>query len=97
MSSAAVTETAGAYSYDFTVALGNAYNNGQKALTGGVYGLYTADGDANGLIQNQDKLLWLTQFGSAGYLKADYDLNGLVQNQDKLKWLQNFGKSTQIP
>lgn len=96
MSSAPVTMVDDIYTYDFTTAQGQAYNNGQKILTGG-FGMYTGDADANGQVQTADKNIWFFQFGQSGYKTADFDLNGQVQTADKNKWFFNFGKGTTVP
>jgi hypothetical protein len=96
MSSAPVTMVDDIYTYDFTTAQGQAYNNGQKILTGG-FGMYTGDADANGQVQTADKNIWFFQFGQSGYKTADFDLNGQVQTADKNKWFFNFGKGTNVP
>lgn len=99
MSATAAVMNPGYFEYDFTDAQSKAYNNGQKDLGGGYFGLYGGDADGNGQVQTQDKnLYWLPQFGTAGYKEGDFDLNGQVQTQDKnLIWLPNFGLGTQIP
>jgi hypothetical protein len=101
MTSASVVQDPGDsfYNFDFTDAQSKAYNNGQKDLGGGFFGLYGGDADGNGQVQPQDKnLYWLPQFGQAGYKEGDFDLNGQVQPQDKnLIWLPNFGLGTQVP
>jgi len=95
------------YSWDFTIGLDKAYKapgrssyqNGQKHLGNGVYGMYGGDGDANGQIQTQDKNeVWNPQSGSSGYLPGDFDMNGQVQTQDKNNiWNPNSGLATQVP
>lgn len=87
------------FSYDFTDGQSKAYNNGQKALAGGKFGMYAADGDANGDINLSDFIdVWVVQFGSLGYFAGDFDLNGDVNLSDFIDfWVPNFGKLTQIP
>jgi hypothetical protein len=87
------------FSYDFTDGQSKAYNNGQKALTGGKFGMYAADGDGNGDVNLSDFTdIWVPQFGSLGYFSGDFDLNGDVNLSDFTDfWVPNFGKLTQIP
>ncbi len=95
------------YSWDFTKAPDKAYaatgkssyQNGQKDLGGGIFGMYGGDGDANGQIQTQDKNeVWNAQSGSSGYLPGDFDMNGQVQTQDKNNiWNPNSGVASQVP
>jgi hypothetical protein len=102
MSANALTETfSGGYdvfTYDFTDGQSKAYNNGQKAFTGG-YGMYSSDGDANGDINLSDFIdVWVPQFGSLGYFAGDFDLNGDVNLSDFIDyWVPNFGTLTQVP
>lgn len=88
------------FSYDFTDAQAKAYNNGQKDLGGGYFGLYGGDGDGNGDINFSDlNFVFLPQFGSpAGYLDGDFDLDTDVDFSDlNFIYLPNFGKLTQVP
>lgn len=107
MSSGPLSMVENVYSWDFTKAPDKAYaapgrssyQNGQKDLGNGVYGMYGGDGDANGQIQTQDKNeVWNTQSGSSGYLPGDFDMNGQVQTQDKNNiWNPNSGLASQVP
>jgi hypothetical protein len=88
------------YSYNFTDGQSKAYNNGQKALTGGKFGLYAGDYDGNGDINLSDVLdIWVPEFGAPfGYNAADANLDGQVDLSDLLDfWVNNFGTITQIP
>jgi hypothetical protein len=99
MSATALTFANDMYAYDFTTAQGQAYNNGQKALTS-VAALYAGDGDGNGFVQNFDLFfIWMNQVGSQGYYGGDFDLNTFVQNFDLFFfWMANVGVgSTQVP
>ncbi|TVQ13682.1 MAG: serine protease [Bacteroidetes bacterium] len=89
----------GTYSWDFTTGIQQAYQQGQKHLGNGIYGLFGGDGDGNGQIQTQDKNeIWNQQAGQSGYLPGDFDLNGQVQTQDKNEiWNPNSGVAAQVP
>ncbi|MCF8403897.1 MAG: hypothetical protein K9H58_08130 [Bacteroidales bacterium] len=98
MSAFALTEAGGVYDYNFTTAMGMAHMNGQKSLNGSVYGMYAGDGDGNGSINTNDKLLWESDAGEIGYRATDYDMNGQITNQDKNdKWQSNNGTISTIP
>jgi hypothetical protein len=98
MSSAPVTFVSDIYTYDFTSSQDQAYNSGQKVLSGS-FGMYAADGDGNGDINLSDFLdIWVPQFGFLGYFPGDFDLNGDVNLSDFLDfWVPNFGILTQVP
>ncbi len=86
--------------YDFTFSEDQSYGDQpMKALGNGKYGLYAADGNANGSINNSDyNSIWKKENGSAGYEKGDFDLNGGVTIADRnSKWKPNNGHVTRVP
>lgn len=89
----------GIYSWDFTTGIQQAYQQGQKHLGNGIYGMFGGDGDGNGQVQTQDKNeVWNQQSGQSGYSAGDFDLNGQVQTQDKNEiWNPNSGVASQVP
>ncbi|MCD4698423.1 MAG: hypothetical protein K8S16_19530, partial [Bacteroidales bacterium] len=90
--------SAGTYSYDFTTAIDQAYNSGQKNLGGGAYGMYGGDANADGEVNTADKTTWQGQAGTSGYKSADLDMNGQADNPDKNDlWLNNNNLQSQIP
>ena len=107
MSSQALPEENGVYTWDFTQALDKAYvreeraayQNGHKPLPGGFFGMYGGDGDGDGQVLLQDLLNVLNpQSGQSGYSAADFDLDGQVLLQDLLNILNpNSGLGTQVP
>jgi hypothetical protein len=100
ISANALSRTDDTYSYDFTIPANQAYGaNSQKELTTGVWGMWAADGNANGTVETADKTnVWMIQAGLLGYLSGDYDMNAQVANPDKNdKWLPNIGKQSNIP
>jgi len=99
LSASALSETGGVYSYDFTTPEGQAYGtDAQKNLGGGVYGMYSGDGDADGTINMDDKTIWTIQAGTQGYKSADFDMDGQVDNVDKNDtWVDNESQNSQIP
>ena len=77
----------------------SSYQNGQKDLGGGFFGMYGGDGDGDGQVLLQDLLNVLNpQSGQSGYSAADFDLDGQVLLQDLLNILNpNSGLGTQVP
>jgi len=87
------------YPYDFTSPAGQAYGtDAQKDFGGGVYGMYSGDVNANGVVDFADKTAWENQAGNAGYLSGDLNLDSQTDNNDKNDlWLPNDGESCQVP
>ncbi len=94
-----LTETGGIYAYDFTTGSGQAYNNGQKEIAPGVWGMFAGDADASGTTDMTDKTgVWNLQAGKKGYLKGDLNMNTEVDNTDKNDYcLPNIGEESQVP
>ena len=100
MSSAGLTQLACTYSYDFTTASTQAYGtSAQKQLAAVVWGMYSGDADADGIIGTLDLTAeWNTEAGKAGLYSCDLNLDGQVNNVDKdNEWQPNIGKSCQVP
>jgi|GEM_PF-5276240 len=101
MSSGPVLLAGEIYAWDFTPAAAQAFGGtlAQKQLAPGQWGMVAGDGDANGEVNNSDKLdVWKPQAGANGYKAGDFDLNGEVNNIDKIdKWKPNSGRSSQVP
>ncbi len=89
------------YAYDFSTGADKVVGGtaGYKQLSGGVFGMVSGDGNANGIIETADRLnVWLQTAGNSGYLMGDFSLNGQVANQDKNSfWSPNLGKGSMIP
>jgi hypothetical protein len=68
---------------------------------GSKWGMVAGDGDrtdnGNGIINNNDLLLWQFNFSQSDYNDADYDCSGYVNNNDLLIWQNNFSKQTKVP
>ena len=98
MSANPVTESGGVYSYDFTTSAEKTYGDNQKDLGYGVYGMYAADFNADGVVDETDISLWKQIAGQKGYLMEDASLDSQVDNIDKdYLWIPNEGKSNLIP
>jgi hypothetical protein len=87
--------------YDFTSGETKVYGaaNGHKLIAAGIWGMVSGDGNADGIINDSDKLTeWEMNAGIAGYLFSDYNMDGQVSNEDKDNyWLPNFGFTSQVP
>ncbi len=84
--------------YDFTSSQVNAYGSGTLSDLGdGKYGLFSGDGNANGLVSEEDiQNFWIPQFLNSidGYQQGDFDLDGSVTASDNnVFWLPNINKS----
>jgi hypothetical protein len=101
ISSTALADDGGLFSYDFTNGSGKALGgtSAQKQLAAGIWGLVAGDGDGSGGVAAQDRdNVWDAQTGTAGYKAADYNLSGQVDNPDKNdRWVPNLGKGSYIP
>ena len=95
------TKTGNVYSYDFTFAEIQAFGgaSGHKELAPNKWGMFAADCDASGEINDSDKtVLWESQTGTTGYFESDVNLDTQVNNQDKNDfWLPNLGEGSQVP
>jgi len=101
MSSNPLQPSGRTYSWDFSNGTDKVYggNNGHKQVGTEIWGMISGDGDANGNINNTDKIdVWKPQSGNSGYLIGDFNLNSQVDNTDKIGyWKPNSGRSTQVP
>jgi len=100
MSATPLVESGGIYSYDFTTPAGQAYGTDtQKNLGSGIYGLYGGDGNADGVINLDDKTtVWSVETGTGGYLMGDFNLDSQTDNRDKNDiLLLNIGSESQVP
>jgi uncharacterized protein (TIGR02145 family) len=99
MSSGALTNIGGIYSWDFTDQLTKAYLEGQKEIGTGQYGMIGGDSFANDTIQLTDRdPLWDMEAGKQSYSAVDLNLDSQINNQDKDNiWLINLGLYAQLP
>lgn len=91
MSSAALTISGGAGSWNFTTAASQSFDSGATELETGVYGLFSADGNPDAEADIGDFAVWLPEAKSAatGYLMSDYNLDGEAAIDDFALWLVN--------
>jgi hypothetical protein len=99
MSSTALIELIGVYTYNFSDALSKAYLDGQKSLGGGMYGMIGGDSDGNSTIDENDiDVNWTDKAGGAGYFGSDLNLDTQVDNADKNDiWEPNLNSASQLP
>ena len=72
---------------------------GHKEIAPGIWGLFSGDSNADGIIDVLDKQNeWDLLVGSVGYLSSDFSLDSQVDNKDKNDfWKANFGFVSQVP
>ena len=101
ISATGLTETGGVYAYNFSTSETQVHGgaNGHKLIDSGIWGMISADGNGNGLIQNTDETaVWKTDLGTSGYKGGDFNMNGLTQNTDETNyWKVNLGAGGQTP
>ncbi len=93
-----LVESAGVFSYDFTLSADQALGGflRQKQLSSTIWGMIAADANASGQIDNRDKNdVWLPQQNLTGYYEGDFNMDTQVDMDDKVvKWEPNAGKSS---
>lgn len=85
MSSAPLTESSNAYTYDFTGDVSNAYGSGIKSNAKGLgkTAMFSGDTNLSGTVTNADYNDEIrTQPRASGYLRADANFSGNVTNAD---------------
>ena len=100
MSSSKVDVSGNPSLYDFTTNSNKAYGNAAQINFGdGRFGMFSADGNGNGSVNNADaNSIWKRENGKVGYYSGDFDMNGGVNIVDKNSiWKPNNGKSSQVP
>ena len=101
MSGVPVENLGGIYTYDFSSAELQVYGGimAHKEIGSGIWGMVAADGDANGIINMDDKFnTWMAQSGLSGYYTGDFNMDIQIDNKDKNDlWLNNSGYNEQVP
>ncbi|MCD4697068.1 MAG: hypothetical protein K8S16_12600, partial [Bacteroidales bacterium] len=89
------------YSYNFTIDDLQVFGGslGYKELIPGTWGMAGGDGDANDIVEDNDKtLIWAPEAGTNGYNYGDFNMNGQTNNPDKNDiWFNNLLKESQVP
>ena len=105
MTPGTVTVTANGVAYDFRTQQSHLtfLGDGQKMLEGGVFGMFSANGDqANTLgsrtdVNATDESVWTSNNSSGDvYSEGDFDMSGDVNANDESLWLENTGKSSDV-
>jgi hypothetical protein len=77
-----LTKTGGVYIYNFTTSIDQAYQSGQKDISG-IAVMIGGDINADSDVNENDLYLWKNAAGTAGYLGEDVNMDGQVNNPDK--------------
>ncbi len=65
---------------DFTLSSNATYgSNAQVKLSDGIYGMYSGDGDGNGIININDYNCVSNNIFNSGYITGDFDLNSIIK------------------
>lgn len=88
--------------YDFTTSQSQAFGtNPMAGLSGGVFGMRSGDGNADGSVNATDRAsVWRPQNGTPGsYAKSgDFNMDGAIDALDLNEfWRPNNGQTTQVP
>jgi hypothetical protein len=98
MSSISMPLSVSTFLYNFTTGQNKAYGiNPMNDLGGGVFGLFTADTDGNGIVNAADRSDAWNQRNLSGYFGDDVNLDGTVNAADRSVIWNNRNKITQLP
>ena len=97
ISNATVSFAGGVGTADFTDGTLTAAADNQKDLGGGVYGLYTADANANGFIDSADRSLLWNLRNTPGYTQEDATMNLFIDSADRSVCWNNRNEGTVVP
>jgi C1A family cysteine protease/photosystem II stability/assembly factor-like uncharacterized protein len=98
MTAAAIPLSNSTFFYDFSTTQTKAYGTEpMKNLGGGVFGMYTGDGNQDGLVTSTDFNVFNPKFTSAasGYEYSDWNLDGFVTSTDFNFFNPNFTTAKQ--
>ena len=91
----------GVYEFDFSLGSNKVLggSTGYIELETIIWGMVSGDGNANGVIDSDDKIIsWEVKVGENGYFQGDYNLDTQVDNKDKDDyWFFNTETHTQVP
>jgi len=100
MTSIPVVDVDGYFSFDYSLDQYQAYGNssGYKEVSQNVWGMISADGNKDGIIDGLDKNILTNEAGTKGYLLGDYNMDGQINNLDKNEnWFHNLDFENQVP
>ena len=86
----------GTTTYDFTIGAGQAYGDNMK-LVGSVWVIYGGDPNQDGEIGALDIPIFISQFGTQGYLSCDFNGDQDVTGADQQILIQNYGLTVARP
>ncbi len=96
-SSVFLSETSSA-PYDFTTSENQFYGvGGAKELESGVWGMWSGDADASGVVDAGDRNSTWNNRNLSGYESSDVDLSGVVDAADRNITWNNRNKSSAVP
>ena len=82
--------------YDFTTAANKAYGDNMKQV-GSVWVLFGGDANQDGDINALEIPIFISQFGTQGYLSCDFNGDNDVTGVDQQILIQNFGITVSRP
>jgi hypothetical protein len=82
--------------YDFTTAATQAFGDNMKQV-GSVWVLFGGDANQDGEVGANDIPIFITQFGTQGYLSCDFNGDGDVNGIDVPIFRSNFGLTKAVP
>ncbi len=85
-----------AVNYDFTTAMTQAFGDNMKQA-GSVWVLYGGDANRDGSVDAMDVPIFITQYGTQGYLAADFNGDEDVNAIDVAIFVSNFGLTKAMP
>lgn len=97
MSSVKLTLSESLSTYDFSSSPVSCFGGDLANLGNGIYGMYSGDGDRNGVVNVLDYGTVGNFLFKTGYYYGDLDLNGIVNVLDYGKTNQNLLKITNVP
>ncbi|MCD4694917.1 MAG: glycoside hydrolase [Bacteroidales bacterium] len=101
ISGTSLIESGGIYTFDFSTNEGQAFGGAiaHKEVMPGIWAMFSGDGDADGLINLNDKNnVWIGEATTKGYIYGDFNLDIQVDNKDKNEnWQPNNGMGSQVP
>ena len=84
--------------YDFTIDGSKAYgNDAMIKLDNNLYGMYSGDGDSNGIINIMDYKCVGNYIFNSGYSCGDLDMNSIINIKDYNNSCSNLFKTSKVP
>ncbi|MBI5474256.1 MAG: T9SS type A sorting domain-containing protein [Ignavibacteriae bacterium] len=93
----AVSYSAPAASYDFTLSQSSAWGTNAMQVIGSRFGLYSGDANESRIVTASDANLIFEQLNATGYNARDINLSGVVTAADANMVFANLNKASQVP